>query len=117
MPQPERELEVAAKQLPSITSFGPDFLPAGGEPDLLPVEPSSEDFGLTPLEKHIIALTVGGHSHEESAEILNISEPALRFHLEDICKKLDVACEFELLLFVLSSHLLESYAFCRELTK
>ena len=73
------------------------------------VEASRKRFGLIPLDKHVIALTVAGYSSEESAKRIGISEPAFRLHLTSICDKLRVPNQFELILFALYHQLIDTY--------
>ena len=70
------------------------------------VEPSREVFGLTRLERQVIALIVSGFSSEEMAAKFGISDPTLRLRIQSICDKLYVSNEFELILFSspLSAH-------------
>ena len=75
---------------------------------LFSVESSRKTFGLTPLEKEVIGLTVTGYTSEERAKRIGISEPALRLHITSICDKLCVSNEFELLLFALHHQLIDS---------
>jgi DNA-binding CsgD family transcriptional regulator len=76
---------------------------------LFSVEASKKDFGLTPLEKQAIALTVAGYSSEESAKRIGISEPGLGLLLISICDKLHVSNQFELILFALYHQLIDTY--------
>lgn len=73
------------------------------------VEASRKDFGLTPFERQIIALTVAGYSSQESAKRVGISEPALKRRLSRICDKLRVANPLELILFALHRQLIDTY--------
>jgi DNA-binding CsgD family transcriptional regulator len=75
----------------------------------LSVASSRKDFGLIPLEKQVIALTVAGYSSEESAKRIGISDAALRLHLTSICNKLRVSNQFELILFALYHQLIDTY--------
>lgn len=72
------------------------------------VESSRKNFGLTPLEKEVIALTVTGYSIEERAKRIGISSPDLKLHLTSICEKLRVSNQFELILFVLYHQLIDT---------
>ena len=76
---------------------------------LFSVEASRKDFGLIPLEKQVIALTVAGYSSEESAKRIGISEPVVRLHLTSICEKLRGSNQFELILFALYHQLIDTY--------
>lgn len=76
---------------------------------LFSVEAGRKNFGLIPLEKQAIALTVAGYSSEESAKRIGISEPALGLHLTSICDKLHVSNQFELILFALYHQLIDTY--------
>jgi len=76
--------------------------------DLFSVSANMNHFGLIPLEKQVIALTVAGYSSEESAKRIGISEPALRSHLTSICEKLRVSDQFELILFALYHQLIDT---------
>jgi len=71
----------------------------------LAVTPGWMDFELIPLERRIIALIVAGHTREESAQRLGISEPALRRHLVSIYDKLEVSNRLELILSALHHQL------------
>ena len=68
---------------------------------------SSNEFGLNPIERQLIALTVAGYSSEESTRRLGISESALRQHLMNIFGKLQVSDRLELVLFALYHRLTE----------
>jgi DNA-binding CsgD family transcriptional regulator len=68
-----------------------------------------KDCGLIPLEKQVIALAVAGYTSAESAEVIGISEPALKVRLTGICNKLNVSNQFELILFALHHHLVDTY--------
>ena len=61
--------------------------------------PSRKDFGLTPMERQAISLTVSGYSSEESAIRIGISEQAFSQKLVAIFEKLNVSNCFELVLF------------------
>jgi len=74
----------------------------------LSVESGRKDFGLNSLEEQIIALIVAGYSSEESAEIIGVSEPALRLHLLGIYDKLKVSNRLELVLFSSYHHLIDA---------
>jgi DNA-binding CsgD family transcriptional regulator len=73
------------------------------EPPL--VASSSEDFGLNPFERQLIALIVAGYSSEEATQSLGISGQALRQHLVSIFNKLNVSNRLELVLFALHHRL------------
>jgi len=75
----------------------------------LSVASSRKDFGLIPLEKQVIALTVAGYSSEGGAKRIGISEPAFRLHLTNICDKLRVSNQFELILFALYHQPIDTY--------
>lgn len=109
MPQLIRQPEIDSptKQFGSVEGFCPEAPSNVVKQNTLPVGPGSKGFDLSPLEKRIIALSVAGYSHEERANILGISGLTLRLHLLDICDKLDVACEFELILFALYYHVID----------
>ncbi len=66
-----------------------------------------KDFGLIPLERQVIALTVAGYSSAESAKRIGISEPTISAHLNGICDKLRVSNQFELVLFALHHQLFD----------
>jgi len=68
-----------------------------------------KDFGLIQIEKQVIALVMAGYSTEEIAKRIGISEPALRHHLTNIHDKLRVSNQFELILFALCHHLIDTY--------
>jgi DNA-binding CsgD family transcriptional regulator len=65
------------------------------------VASSRKDFGLSPLEKQVIAFIVAGFSSEEAMQSLGISGQALRQHLVNIFDKLKVSNRLELVLFAL----------------
>jgi DNA-binding CsgD family transcriptional regulator len=67
-----------------------------------------KDFGLDPLERQLIALTVAGYTNEESTQSLNISEQALRQHIENIYDKLRVSNHLELVLFAIYHHIIDA---------
>jgi len=103
MPRPDgnQEIDLSAAQPGTEGSVRSDAFPGGATEALVSIGASQKGLELTPLERQIIALTAAGHSHEESANTIGISERALQLHLKDIFDKLDVACEFELILFAL----------------
>ena len=75
----------------------------------LPSEASRKgDFGLNPLERQLIALTVAGYTSEESTQRLGISEQALRWHLVNIYDKLKVSNHLELVLFAIYHQLIDA---------
>ena len=77
--------------------------------DQFSVPPTRKDFGLSPLEKQVIALSVAGYSSNESAKRIGISEPAMRLHLTSICDKLQVSNQIELVLFAIYHQVIDTY--------
>jgi DNA-binding NarL/FixJ family response regulator len=73
---------------------------------LTSVESSQADFGLTEFEKQLIRLIATGRSKREMAKTLRVSESAVRLYVVDICDKLSVANELELILLALHYQLL-----------
>lgn len=73
------------------------------------VPASGKNFGLSPIEKKIIALAVAGYSTRESAKRIGISEPAMRLHLTSICEKLQVSNQIELVLFAIYHQVVDTY--------
>lgn len=69
------------------------------EKSQIPGAVSGKDFGLNPIERQAISLTVSGYSSEESAAKIGITELALSQHLVDIFAKLRVSNHLELMLF------------------
>ena len=72
------------------------------------VKAGRNDFGLNPVEKQVIALTVAGYSSEEIAKRIGISEPAMRRHFTNICEKLQVSDQLELVLFAIYHQLIDT---------
>lgn len=50
-----------------------------------------EEYGFTPREAEIAQLLTAGMSSRQMAESLYISLPTVKFHIQNICKKLDVS--------------------------
>jgi DNA-binding CsgD family transcriptional regulator len=71
-------------------------------------EVNRKDFGLIPLEKQVIAFAVAGYSNAESTRSIGISEPAIRQPLAGLFDKLRVSNQFELILFALHYHLIDT---------
>jgi DNA-binding CsgD family transcriptional regulator len=76
---------------------------------LFSVEVNRKDFGLIRLKKRVIALTTAGYSSKGGAKRFGISEAALRLHLTNICDKLRVSNQFELILFAFYHQLIDTY--------
>ena len=72
------------------------------------VERIRKKFGLSQLEKQAIALILSGHSSEEIALRLGISEPTLRLHITNLYDKLGVSNEYDLLLYAVYHGLTEA---------
>lgn len=88
-------------------SFYQDGLAEGANEGRRSGKASTIDFGLTPLEKQIIALTVAGYSSEEGANQIGLSVSAFRRHLIVIFDKLGVMNQFDLILFALYHQLID----------
>jgi len=69
------------------------------------VEANGKEFGLTALEKQVIALVLAGYTHKESAQRIGLSEHSVSKHLRGIIAKLRVSNRLELVLFALHHHL------------
>ena len=65
-----------------------------------------KDFGLSPLERQLIALTISGWTREGSTQRLGISMQALERHLANIYDKLNVVNDLEMVLFCVSYKLI-----------
>lgn len=76
--------------------------------DQFSVPASRKDFGLNPLEKQVIALTVAGYSRKESAKRIGISVPTMRLHLTSIRDKLQVSNQLEMILFAIYHHVIDT---------
>ncbi len=61
--------------------------------------PERGGFGLTALDREIIALMMAGHTKKEMTVRLGMGRQALRRQIRGICQRLDVDNEFELVLF------------------
>lgn len=72
------------------------------------VEQKGKKFGLTPLEKHIIASLLAGYTSKESGQKIGVSQSCVRRRLRGIIAKLGVANRLELVLFALHHHLIDS---------
>jgi len=69
-------------------------LPAGGgEPDEPAQEPATvtDELGLTPREREVLALVAEGRTNREIAEALFISDKTASVHVSNILAKLGVA--------------------------
>jgi len=71
------------------------------------IESSGRRLGLTPLERHTVALIASGYSSEEMALMFGISETVLQQQINHICRKLRVSNELELVLLVLDGRLVD----------
>jgi DNA-binding CsgD family transcriptional regulator len=71
-------------------------------------EVKRKDFRLLRLEKLIIACAVDGYSTKETAERIGIDEPELKVQLTSIYRKLQVANQFELILFAVFHQLIDT---------
>jgi len=107
-PNLHQEIASPADQSGREAGFSMDDLAEGAKEGLFSVHASRKDFGLTPLEKQVIALTVSGYSGKESSKRIGISESAFRLHLKGICGKLRVSNQFELILFALYHKLIDT---------
>lgn len=105
---PQRKIDHPGKQLGGAASFCLDVRPKEPNKAML-LAGCRRGFDLNPLDIHIIALTMAGYSLQERAKMMRISEPAMRRCLFDICHKLGVACELELILFALYYRLIDTY--------
>jgi DNA-binding CsgD family transcriptional regulator len=110
MPHPNlnQDIDFPVDQPGSKESFCLANLAAGANEGLLPVEARRKGFGLTPLERQVIAFLVAGLSNEESAKRIGISGPALRLHRARIYDKLRVSNQLELILFALCNQLIDT---------
>jgi len=110
MPHPNlnQEIDFPAEQSGSQESYYLDNLAEGAKEGLFSVEASRKDFGLTPLEKQVIALSVAGYTSKESTKRIGISGPALKLHLKSIYDKLGALNQFELILFALYYQLIDN---------
>ncbi len=79
-------------------------MPANGK---LTKASESGEFGLTTIEKEIIALIVEGYTKKELMVKVGMGRQALRRRVCDICQRLGVENEFELVLFVQYHRLIE----------
>lgn len=66
----------------------------------------TQDFGLTPREKQLIALIGAGYTNKDVAKELGVSENTAKHHLTNIFDKLGVSNRLELLLFCVDHHLI-----------
>jgi len=105
---PQRKIDHPGKQLGGMGSSCFDVRPNGPNKAML-LAKYRTDFDLNPLDVHVIALTMAGYSLQERAKSMGLSEPAMRRRIFDICHKLGVACEFELILFALYYRLMDTY--------
>jgi DNA-binding CsgD family transcriptional regulator len=72
------------------------------------VEQEGNNFSLTPLEKHIIALVLAGYTSKESGQRIGVSQSSVRRRIKGMIAKLGVANRLELVLFALHHHLIDS---------
>jgi len=79
-----------------------EFMPRPGAPARSP------EFGLTPREKEVIALIVGGFTNKGVAQEFGISQHTVKHHLTNIFDKLGVSNRLELVLFSINHHLLDN---------
>jgi len=97
----------ATTQIESLDSIDPE--PASKKPRAgHSVDPETAAKGLTTEAKSLIASIAAGESHEEMAAARAISEQALASEIAQLCRKMSVANEFELILFSLAKHLLDA---------
>jgi DNA-binding NarL/FixJ family response regulator len=68
----------------------------------------SPEFGLTPREKEVIALIVGGYTNKDIAQKFGISQHTVKHHLTNIFDKLGVSNRLELVLFTINHHLTDN---------
>jgi DNA-binding NarL/FixJ family response regulator len=73
-----------------------------------PDKPAQKAYGLTTREVEIVGLVVGGHTNNEIAQKLSISERTVKNHLVTIFIKLGVSNRVELALFASQKGLVES---------
>lgn len=101
------EIDFPAEQPGGEESFYQDSLAEGVHAGQRSGEASTTDFGLTLLEKQVIALTVDGYSSKESAHRIGISGWAFGRQLIGIFGKLGVSNQCELVLFALYHQLID----------
>jgi two-component system, NarL family, nitrate/nitrite response regulator NarL len=66
-----------------------------------------KDFGLTPRERDIVGMVVGGYSNPDIARKCSISEQTVKHHVSNIFDKLGVYNRVELALFAVNHGLIE----------
>jgi DNA-binding CsgD family transcriptional regulator len=66
-----------------------------------------QEFGLTALERQVIALVGAGYTNKDIAEKLGINEKTAKGHLNGVLEKLGVANRLELVLFAAAQGLTE----------
>jgi DNA-binding CsgD family transcriptional regulator len=66
----------------------------------------SQDFGLTPRERQVIALVGAGYTNKDLARELGISENTAKHHLTNVFDKLGVSNRLELVLFAVEHRLI-----------
>jgi DNA-binding CsgD family transcriptional regulator len=71
-------------------------------------ESNKKDFGLSPLEKQLIALIAAGYSSKETGQEIGVSARTVCNLLRRIFTKLQVTNRLELVLFVAFHHLLDT---------
>jgi NarL family two-component system response regulator LiaR len=70
-----------------------------------PASGSTQDFGLTERERQVLKYLAGGQTNGQIAELLNISQPTVRFHTNNILLKLKVETRSEALILAAKNHL------------
>jgi NarL family two-component system response regulator LiaR len=70
-----------------------------------PTVDSTPDFGLTEREHQVLKHLAEGQTNGEIAEVLNISQPTVRFHTNNILLKLKVETRSQALILAAKSHL------------
>ena len=69
------------------------------------VEAKGKEFGLTPLEKQVMALVLAGYTDKQSAQRIGLSERSVSKHLSGIIAKFRVSNRLELVLFARHHHI------------
>ena len=73
-----------------------------------PLQDEIGNLDLTPFETQIICLIVEASSRQEMEETLAISADVLKAEIDKLFEKLGVGSEFELILFAVYHHLVDS---------
>lgn len=68
--------------------------------------PPKVDYRLTPHESRLLKLLAEGHSYRSAAEILNVTQHAVSFHLRNVYEKLQVHSKSEAVAKALREHLI-----------